>query len=113
MNINGKKLLELSCCKKQQKKSPNQETGVGNRGLLEALNDTKLILNDLRGSLILTKDQLGIIKMSPIPQTSFLVETFFVVSYSKPALARINLSEFLLQWQLPLGCKSLTCCYLH
>ena len=52
--------------------------------------------------------QFGIIQnlqMSPIPQTSFLVGTFFAVSYSKPALARIHLSEFLLQWQLPLGCK--------
>ena len=27
------------------KKSPNQETGLGNRGPLEALNDTKLVLN--------------------------------------------------------------------
>ena len=26
--------------------------------------------------------------MSPIPQTSFLVGTFFAASYSKPALAR-------------------------
>ena len=26
------------------KKSPNQETGLGNKGPLEALNDTKLIL---------------------------------------------------------------------
>ena len=28
------------------KKSPNQETGLANRGPLEALIDTKLILND-------------------------------------------------------------------
>ena len=37
--------LEPVCCKKRQK-SPNQETGLGNRGPLEILNDTKLILND-------------------------------------------------------------------
>ena len=35
--------LELSCCKKRQK-SPNQETGLGNRGRLKVLNGTKLIL---------------------------------------------------------------------
>ena len=28
------------------KKSPNQETGLGNRGRLKVLNDTKLILNE-------------------------------------------------------------------
>ena len=28
--------------------------------------------------------------MSPIPQTSFLVGTFFAVSYSKPALEHIS-----------------------
>ena len=28
------------------KKSPNKETGFVNRGPLEALNDTKLVLND-------------------------------------------------------------------
>ena len=42
-------LLEPVCCKKQQKKSPNQETGLGykgDKGPLEALNDTKLILNN-------------------------------------------------------------------
>ena len=33
------------------KQSPNPETGLVNRGPLEALNDTKLILNDLSGSL--------------------------------------------------------------
>ena len=37
--------LEPVCYKKWQKSS-NQETGLGNRGPLEALNDTKLILND-------------------------------------------------------------------
>ena len=41
----AKQQLELSCCKKRQK-SPNQETGLGNRGHLKVLNDTKLILND-------------------------------------------------------------------
>ena len=37
--------LKLSCYKKWQK-SPGQETGLGNRGRLMVLNDTKLILND-------------------------------------------------------------------
>ena len=36
--------LEPVCCKKWQK-SPNQETGFGNRRPLEALIGTKLILN--------------------------------------------------------------------
>ena len=36
--------LEPSCCKKWQK-SPNQETGLGNRGRLKVLNDTKFVLN--------------------------------------------------------------------
>ena len=34
-----------SCCKKRQK-SPNQETGLGNRGHLKVMNDTKLVLNE-------------------------------------------------------------------
>ena len=37
--------LESVCCKKQQK-SPNQETGLGNRGHLKVMNDTKLVLNE-------------------------------------------------------------------
>ena len=32
--------------KASEQKSPNQETGLGNRRPLEALNDTKLILKD-------------------------------------------------------------------
>jgi hypothetical protein len=36
--------LELVCYKKRQ--SPNQETGLGNREPLEALDDTKLMLNE-------------------------------------------------------------------
>ena len=32
--------------KEAVKKSPNQETGLGNKGRLKVLNDTKLILND-------------------------------------------------------------------
>ena len=32
--------LEQVCCKKRQKKSPNKETGLGNRGTLQALIDT-------------------------------------------------------------------------
>ena len=30
---------------KNSKKSPNQETALGNRGILDDLNDTKLVLN--------------------------------------------------------------------
>ena len=37
--------LEPPCCKKWQK-SPCQDTGLVNRGPLQALNDAKLILND-------------------------------------------------------------------
>ena len=40
---------------------------------------------------LVIKDQFGIIQglhMSPIPQTSFLVGTFFAASYSKTALVR-------------------------
>ena len=37
--------LELSCCENRQK-IPNQETGLGNRGRLKVLNDTKLVLNE-------------------------------------------------------------------
>jgi hypothetical protein len=39
-------VLEQVCCIGTAKKSLNQETGLGNMGPLEALNDTKLILND-------------------------------------------------------------------
>ena len=39
-------LLEPFCCKKQQKRSPIQETGLGNRERLKVLNDTKLVLNE-------------------------------------------------------------------
>ena len=38
-------ILEQSCCKKRQKKGPGQETGLGNRGCLKILNDTKLVLS--------------------------------------------------------------------
>ena len=31
---------------RSDKKSPNQETGLGNRGRLKVLNDTKLALNE-------------------------------------------------------------------
>ena len=37
--------MEPSYCKKRQK-SPNQETGLGNRGRLKVLYDTKLVLNE-------------------------------------------------------------------
>ena len=42
-------------------------------------------------TLLIIKDQFGIIQnlhMSPIPQTSFLVGTFFAASYSKTALTQ-------------------------
>ena len=39
------KPIRGSCCKKRQK-SPNQETGFGNKGHLKVLNDIKLVLND-------------------------------------------------------------------
>ena len=38
-------MLELLCCRKWQK-SPYQETGLGNRGCLKVLHDTKLVLNE-------------------------------------------------------------------
>ena len=62
-------LLELSFCKKWQKKSPNQETGLGNRGRLKVLNDTKLFLNEYELPPLIFKDQLGIsqnLQTSPI-----------------------------------------------
>ena len=40
----GLSYLEPVCCKKRQK-SPNQETGLGNKGHLKVMNDTKLVLN--------------------------------------------------------------------
>ena len=70
---------------RKAKKSPNQETGLGNRGRLKVLNVTKLILKD---ELELIQDQFGIIQSLqtfPIPQTSFVVGTFFDASYSKTA----------------------------
>ena len=39
------RILELVCCKKWQK-SPNQETGLENRGCLKVLSVIKLILDD-------------------------------------------------------------------
>ena len=38
-------ILEPVCCKKRQK-SPNQETGLGKRGHLKVLKDTKLVLTE-------------------------------------------------------------------
>ena len=82
-------------CSKKRQKSPNQETGLGNKGPLwgplEALNGTKLILHDLKE---VTHVHLGPIlchsKPSDVPYcpNQFLGWDFFVtVSYSKPALA--------------------------
>ena len=44
-NLDTGYILEPVCCKKRQK-SPIQETGLGNRGYLKALKDTKLVLNE-------------------------------------------------------------------
>ena len=39
-----------SCCKKRQ--SPEQEAGLGNRGRLKVLNDTKLVINEHSSSFL-------------------------------------------------------------
>ena len=44
--------LEPVCCKKRQK-SPNQETGLGNRGHLKVLKNTKLVLIEYERPLII------------------------------------------------------------
>ena len=45
--LNEKILLEQSCCKKRQNKSPGQETGLGNRRRLKVLkDDIKLVLKE-------------------------------------------------------------------
>ena len=66
--------LEPLCCKKRQK-SPCQETGLGNRGRLKDLNDTKLVLDEHTCS---------------ISRASNLTGTFLVISYSKAALVLNN-----------------------
>ena len=65
--------LELSCCNKQQK-SPNQETGLGSRGPLKVLNDTKLVPNK------------HLVSEVPYSPNQFLGWDFFAVSYSKTTL---------------------------
>ena len=42
----SKTLVRADLLLEAAKKSPNQETGLGNRGHLKVLNDAKLILND-------------------------------------------------------------------
>ena len=49
--------LEPSCCKKRQKSS-NQETGLGKRGRLKVLNDTKMIINYSSGNSRLFRTNL-------------------------------------------------------
>ena len=39
-------LLNSNLAVRSGKKSQGQETGLGNRGLLKVLNDTKLVLNE-------------------------------------------------------------------
>ena len=76
-------------------KTKTQVTGLGNRGSLKVLNDTKLILDDYGKSV--TGQEL-----------------FFVVSYSKPAL-KLALITFLVSgfffWAL--SCHCLLWCYWH
>ena len=48
----------MSCCKKWQK-SLNQETGLGNRGHLKVLNNTKLVLNDHLGLIWYYSEQVS------------------------------------------------------
>ena len=50
--------VEPSCCKKRQK-SPNQETGLGNRGRMNALNNTKLILEVTHAHLGIISECMG------------------------------------------------------
>ena len=47
-NFGGKFEFRSQSCLavRSGKKSPNQETGLGNRGCLKVLNDIKLVLND-------------------------------------------------------------------
>ena len=77
-------VLEPVCCKKQQK-SPNQETGLGNRGHLKVLNDIKLILNEHESPPHNFRINLVSFKASRGPlfsQTSFLVGTRATVRVS-------------------------------
>ena len=77
-------LLELSSVR-SGKKSPNQETGLGNREQMKVLNDTKLILM-IKGY---THAHLGIRHYSepsygPYSPNQFLGWDFFAASYSAP-----------------------------
>ena len=66
-------------------------TGLGTRGPLKGLNDTKLILNNY---VMLILDQFGIIQnlyTSLIHHASFLTGTFFANSYSKADLVMIHM----------------------
>ena len=59
-------------------------------GRLKVLDDTKSVLNN-------HKDQFSIVQnLQIIPQTSFLVGTFFAVSYSKTTLVDRSFSSILL-----------------
>ena len=93
--------LEPVCSKKRQK-SPNQEIGLGNRGPLDSLNGTKLILNDEGVHSCSFKNDLASKRtLFPYSPNQFLGwDFFFTVSYSKPALAL---------FQCP---KEIPCCFL-
>ena len=84
-------LLELSFCKKPQKR-PNQETGLGNRERLKVLilNDTKLILNhygDHSCSFRTNQVSFRTFRRPLLPKpVSWMGVGFFAISYSKTAL---------------------------
>ena len=79
-------VLETSCCKKWEKKNPNQETGFGNRGRLKVLNGTKLALNEHEWPL----NHLGSIWYHSEPFSFFPNQSLgwdiFAASFSKTAL---------------------------
>ena len=63
-----------------------------NRGCLNVLNDTKLVLNEQEFPLS-NFDHFGVIQnfqMLTIPNTNFLVWTFLATSYSKTALELLD-----------------------
>ena len=68
-----------------EKKRPGQETGLGNRGRLMVLNDTKLVKMSMSDTL----NHLGSIKYHSEPSgvlyfpNQFLALNFFAVTYSK------------------------------
>ena len=79
------------------KKGANQETGFGNRGPLEALNDTKFILNDWLGhscSLRTNLVSFRTFRCPLFPKPVSWLGLFLAVSYSKPALVVDSIEEW-------------------